>query len=49
MMKFDLLESMPEPGDFAYEKNIQAQSVFGPFIVREENVEFRKGRHCLDG
>jgi hypothetical protein len=47
-MKFDLLDHMPEPGDFAYEKNIQAQSVLGPFNVREELVRFRMGRHYLD-
>jgi len=49
MMKFDLLDHMPEPGDFADEKNIQKRSVFGPFIVREELVRFRRGRHYLDG
>lgn len=49
MMKFDLLDHLPGPSDFAYEKIIQKRSVFGPFIVREEPGRFRMGRHYLDG
>lgn len=43
MMKFDLLDHMPGPGDFAQEKNIQKRSVFGPLIGREELGKFRMG------
>lgn len=48
MMKIDLLDHMPEHGDFEYEKNVATQSVFGPFVVQQELVRFRRGLHYLD-
>lgn len=44
----DLLDYDPKFEDFEYEKNLETQSRFCPFLTRKELKKFKLGVHYLD-
>ena len=48
IIKIDLLDYIPDNGDFEYEKNYKTQSIFCPILSIKELKKFNKGVHYLN-
>ena len=48
LIKFDLLDYLPEKRDYDYEKDYKTQSIFCPGLSINELKKFNKGVHYID-